>query len=204
MRLLDRVPDTEPLGLFVPQQVAAFGLLALNHDIDAVAGLQLRLAGVIEDLIEGNQPFGLHAYIHDDVLVGQLDDRARHNRGVVEGLRSGFRRLLAVERFERGGEVLHTEVGLVVMWLGRFFASLQFRQRPCGSFVVRCLERGFGVGGGFSRRLGVLRRGFQRWGFQFGVQRGALGLFRIEDVCHRQLRDCGGGSRIPPRSGKSG
>ena len=64
---------------------------------------------------------------------------------------------------------------------------------------------GLGVGRGFVRRLLKLRRRFEGWGFQFGVQGYALG-FGIEDVCHCcELRDsllprlnlpaAGGGSR---------
>ena len=48
----------------------------------------------------------------------------------------------------------------------------------------------------FDRRIGVIRRSFKRWGFQFGVQRIVLDLFRIKDVCHNsQLRDIGRRSR---------
>ena len=38
VRLLHRVPDAEPLRLLVAQQVAAFGLLALDDHFDGVAG----------------------------------------------------------------------------------------------------------------------------------------------------------------------
>ncbi len=65
----------------------------------------------------------------------------------------------------------------------------------------RLRRRGFGVVGGFGRRCG-LRRGFKRWGFQFGVQRSALGLFRMGDVCHsRQLRDLAAAPGFRPAAG---
>src|SRR6185437_15757043 len=41
-----------------------------------------------------------------------------------------------------------------------------------------------------NRRIVVIRRGFQRRSFGFGVQWSVLDLFRIQDVCHNcQLRD---------------
>ncbi len=196
VRLLHRVPHAQPLGFFVAKQVAAFRLLALDHDVDTVARLQLRLAGVVDNLFDGNETFGLHADVDNHMLVRQLDDRAGDDRAVVEGLRRGFGSLLAVEGLQRSGEVFHAQVRLFVLL--RSLGS-QFRLRGFG----RDLRPGFaglGVGGGFSRRFRLLRRSFQRWRFHFGVQRVALGRFRIEDVCHRQFRDSCGGSRNSPRS----
>ena len=135
VRLLHRVPHTEPLRLFIAQQVAAFRLLALNDHIDAVAGMQLRLTGVIENLLEGNQALGLHADVDDDMLVSELDDRTGDDRGVVEGLSSSFRGLLPVKGLEGSGEVFHAQVGLVVMQFGRGIGGVHFgdarhRARP--------------------------------------------------------------------------
>jgi hypothetical protein len=48
-----------PLRLVVAEQIAALGLFALDDHLDRVAGLQLRLAGVIENLLQRNQAFGL-------------------------------------------------------------------------------------------------------------------------------------------------
>src|SRR6185503_15842615 len=60
-------------------------------------------------------------------------------------------------------------------------------------------RRGFGVRGGFIGRIRVIRRGFQRWGFDIGVQWSVLDLFRIQDVCHNcQLRDSWVGGPVKP------
>src|SRR5271165_6049504 len=77
--------------------------------------------------------------------------------------------------------------------------GIGFLDGGCGNSRGWFSRMGFRVVGDFDRLISVIRRGFQRWGFQFGVQRVALDLFRIKDVCHNcQLRDFGRRSRIPP------
>src|SRR5277367_1416122 len=71
--LLDRVPYSVPLRLLIAQQVAAFGLFALDDDFNRVARVQLGLTGVVNHLLEGNQAFRLHTDIDDDMLIGQLN-----------------------------------------------------------------------------------------------------------------------------------
>jgi hypothetical protein len=129
MRLLHRVPHAQPLCLFIAQQVAALRLLALDHHIDRVTRVQLRLPGVIDNLLDGDQPLGLHAHIHDHMLVGELDDRAGHDRRIVESLSSSFGRLLAIERLERRGKVFHARDAARARLPGR-----ALRQRPREQF----------------------------------------------------------------------
>ena len=53
--LLDGVPHAQALRALVAHEVAAFGLLALDHHFDHVAGLELDRAGVIESPAPGAQ-----------------------------------------------------------------------------------------------------------------------------------------------------
>ena len=46
--LLDGVPHAQALRLLVADEVAAFRLLALDHHVDHVAGLELDCSGVVE------------------------------------------------------------------------------------------------------------------------------------------------------------
>ena len=114
--LFELVPDLVAEGLVVADEVAAFGLFALNDHLDGVAGLELGDAVDVEDLLEGNEPFGLEADVDDDVLVGDLDDGAGDDDlfggEVLRGCGLGC--LLAVEVGQRGGEVGGVVVGLVV------------------------------------------------------------------------------------------
>ena len=97
------------LRLVIAQQVAALGLFALDHDLDHVAGMQLGLAGVVGDLLQRNQAFGLQSQIDHHMLIRQLDHRARDDV-VVKAWRCSLGGLLAVKGFQCGGKILHARV----------------------------------------------------------------------------------------------
>ncbi len=164
-----------PLRFFVAQQEAAFGLFALDHDVDGIARVQLRDAIVVDHLFERDTALALEAHIDHNFLVGELDHGAGHDI-FIELLGGGFRCLLAIEAFKRGGkigEVIHVTIAGVVGG-GRL-----------GSCV--CGRRGFGGWGGFGRRSILLGRvgGFNRFeGFELSVQRVALGVSGIGGVGH--------------------
>ena len=77
--LLQRVPHLVAQRLFVADQVAAFRLLALDHHVDRIAGLELGLPGVVQHLLDGDQTLGLQPDVDHDVLIRQLDDGAGHH-----------------------------------------------------------------------------------------------------------------------------
>ena len=94
------------------------------------------------------------------------------------------RGLLAVKGLQCRGKILHACLSRASSdspWDSELFGGVFGGCGPsCASGLV----------GGFGGRIRVLRRGIKRWGFEFGVQRIVLDLFRIQDVCHNcQLRD---------------
>ena len=64
------------LRTLVANKVATFRLLALDHYVNHVAGIELYCSSVVQNLLQGNQSLGLQAYIHNQVLLGLLDHRA--------------------------------------------------------------------------------------------------------------------------------
>ena len=150
--LLDHVPHAQALGLLVADQVAAFRLLALDHHVDHVAGLELDRAGVIDHLLQRHQALGLQAHIHHQVLVGLLDHRAGDDL-VAVGLDGGsLSGLLALERCQSGRKIVHGFKSMFgVRGLLRRFDSRR-------SF---CCGRGLGLRCGSGWRPGLRAR--ERW-----------------------------------------
>ena len=80
--LLDVVPDLHLLGFFAREDDVAFTVLgALEQHVDDVAGLDGDLAGFVDELVDGDDAFGLVADVDDhfgrgDFQDGALDDLA--------------------------------------------------------------------------------------------------------------------------------
>ena len=75
--LLDVVPDLHLLGFFAREDdvaVAVFG--ALEQDVDDVAGLHGDLAGLVDELVDGDDAFGLVADVDDDFGRGDFQNGA--------------------------------------------------------------------------------------------------------------------------------
>ena len=158
-----------------------------------LAGLELDGAGVVDHLLQGDQPFGLEAHIDHHVLVGQLDDRALDDLVAVGLDGGGLGGLLALEGFESRRKVLH---GLAVLGMTGMPGGRGRRSRGGnevrggrlgnGRFGDRrsFSRRGLNLGGSGVGRLRCGRRGngFSRRGYGFGggigVQRGGCGRFR--------------------------
>ena len=65
--LLDLVPDLHLLGFFAREDDVAFAVFgALEQHVDDVAGLHGDLAGLVEELVDGDDAFGLVADVDDD------------------------------------------------------------------------------------------------------------------------------------------
>ena len=175
--LLDGIPNAVALRLLIAQQVAALDLLALHYDLDEVAGMELGLAGVVHHLLERDEAFAFEAHIYHHMLVRQLDHCALDDV-VLIALRNGsFGGLLAVKGLQCRGKILHAHV--FVCRFGSGDGGV-VRLRLGGVASIAVVELGaLVVVGGFGRRFVVFRRGIKRWGFQFGVQGFALGLFRM-------------------------
>ena len=74
---LNLVPRAQPLRLQVREvDVALFGLALLPHHVDLVAGLELRLALVIENFRDRHHAFGFRSDIDDHVGRGQFHHAA--------------------------------------------------------------------------------------------------------------------------------
>ena len=74
---LNLVPRPQPLCLQVREvDVALFGFTLVPHHVDLVAGLELGLALVIENLRNRRHAFGFRPDIDDDVGRGQFDHGA--------------------------------------------------------------------------------------------------------------------------------
>ena len=75
--LLDVVPDLHLLGFFAREDdvaVAIFG--ALEQDVDDVAGLHGDLSGFVDELVDGDDAFGLVSDVDDDFGRGDFQDGA--------------------------------------------------------------------------------------------------------------------------------
>ncbi len=186
--LFDRIPYAQALGLLVADQVATFGLLALDDHVDHIAGVEAHGTRVILHLLEGHYALRLQAHVDNQILFRLLDHRAGDDL-VAISLDSGlFGCLFALKGFKGGRKVNRVKmVGFGLRFRGGGSSS-----RRRGGIGVRSGGNSRLWGGrGFGRRLLSLRRRCERWGFQFGVQGCALG-FGIKDVCHYgQLRDPG-------------
>ena len=90
--------------LVVAQKIGAARFLALDHHFNRLARLQLRLPGVIQNLLQRNQAFGFQAYIDHHMLVGQLDDRARDHMA-IDRLRGLLGSLLVFERLQQRAKI---------------------------------------------------------------------------------------------------
>ena len=78
--LFDGLPGMGALRLLMRELGIAFlGLAMLHHDQDLVAGLELGIAGGIEGLSDGHQPFRLAANIHHDVVGCEFYNGADDN-----------------------------------------------------------------------------------------------------------------------------
>ena len=65
--LLDFVPDLHLLGFFTREHHVTFAVLgALEQHVDDVAGLHGDLAGLVDELVDGNDPLGLVADVDND------------------------------------------------------------------------------------------------------------------------------------------
>src|SRR5262249_30040487 len=75
--LLDLVPDLHLLGFFTREDdvaVAVFG--TLEQHVDDVAGLDRHFAGLIEELVDGDDALGLVPDVHDHFGRGHLENRS--------------------------------------------------------------------------------------------------------------------------------
>jgi len=162
-------------SLLVADEIAALLLLALNDHFDDVADIELRRAGVVEHLIQGNKTFGLEADVDHRMLVGDLDDGTgddslfgRHRLGGVF-----FGSLLAVEALECLGKILGIVLGLGGSGFHSDVAGLSYRSlgallgyRGVGLWSLWCLCRdgccldmGIRVEGKVVRGRRIVRRG---------------------------------------------
>ena len=97
-----------PQRLLIADEVAALILIPLDHNLDGVANLELGRAGMVDDLLQRNQPLGLQTDIDHHVLVGDLHDSSSDD-GLIGRQRLGcvlLSRLLTVEALERSCEVV--------------------------------------------------------------------------------------------------
>jgi hypothetical protein len=75
--LLDLVPNLHLLGLLAREDDVAFTILgALEKHVDGVAGLRSNLAGLVDELFDWNDAFGLEADVDDDFRRRHFHDRA--------------------------------------------------------------------------------------------------------------------------------
>ena len=75
--LLDLVPDLHLLGFFAREDDVAFAVFgALEQHVDDVAGLDGDLAGLVDELVDGDDAFGLVADVDDDFGRGDFQDGA--------------------------------------------------------------------------------------------------------------------------------
>ena len=75
--LLDLVPDLHLLGFFAREDDVAFAVFgALEQHVDDVAGLHGDLAGLVDELVDGDDAFGLVADVDDDFRRRHFEDGA--------------------------------------------------------------------------------------------------------------------------------
>ena len=142
----DCVPDAQALGPLVADQVAAFGLLALDDHVDDVAGLELDGSGVVLNLLERHQPLGLQSNIDDQVLFSLLDDGAGDDFVAIGLDGGGLGGLLAFKCLQRGGKIVSGLGG--VRFVNR---RLDGNLGGCGFWSG--IDFGYGLGLRFSLRL---------------------------------------------------
>ncbi len=187
--LLDLVPAAHALGLLPGQEHVPLDVLGLlEQHVHLIAHRHGELAGVVGELVLGDQPLGLVAHVHDHVVAGHADDPAGDDvalgqvahRLVVE-LDELVERLgvhLALFGDLGSGEIAH--LGLLgrgdALDLGVLLAGFGDR----GDLLLVHLDLGLGVGGAGRLLLGGLGGGFGRLlrlGGGFGL--GGLGGLRI-------------------------
>src|SRR5688500_7182283 len=77
VRLLHVVPDLHLLGFFLGQDYVAFLVLGLlEQHVDHVADLDADLAGLVTELVEGDDSLGLVAHVDDHFRLRHLQDDA--------------------------------------------------------------------------------------------------------------------------------
>src|SRR5580658_1080474 len=134
---LDSIPNPVTLRLVVAEQEAAFGFFALYDYFDRVPCLELGLAVVIENLLERNEALGPEADVNHDMLIRQLDDGAG-DHVIVISLRSRLSSLLAIERFQCGGEIFHaSHFGFFGTGMGGDRAGIDDAVRLAGGSSLR-------------------------------------------------------------------
>src|SRR5579859_880952 len=84
---------------------AVLVLVALDIQLDDIAGLYLGLGARWTEFLQRDAAFGLQAYIDDGEFIGEPEDPTRHDRPVEAGI-------LAKGLIEEGGEILAFEVVL--------------------------------------------------------------------------------------------
>src|SRR5262245_22572239 len=78
--LLDLVPDLHLLGLLAREDDVTFTVLgALEQDVDGVAGLDGHLAGLIHELVDGNDAFRLVADVDNHFGWRDFENGALHD-----------------------------------------------------------------------------------------------------------------------------
>jgi hypothetical protein len=135
--LFDRVPHPQTLRALVADQIAAFRLLALDDHINHVAGVEPDRSGVIQNLLQRHQAFGLQAHVYHQVLLGLFDHGAGDNLVSIglDGCRLGG--LLTLKSCQRGRKVVH---GLKSMLGG--LGVRGYRSRCCfGCWRLGCRLR---------------------------------------------------------------
>src|ERR1700736_4676872 len=97
--LFKLVPDLVTQRLIVANQVAALGLFTFHNHFNGVTRIELGHTIDVQNLLEGDEPFGLQADIDDHVLIRDLDDRAGDNDLFCGQILccGGFGCLLAIE-----------------------------------------------------------------------------------------------------------
>src|SRR5271157_2301140 len=170
--LLDLVPDAQALRPLVISQIAALRLLALDHYIDRIAGLELDGSGVVHNLFERHKPLGLQTHINNQMFVRLLEYRAGDNFVAIGFNGSCFSGLLALKGLQGGRKVVRGLKAMLCVRGGlrglrrcssRF--GLGSGPRWCGNF--RC---NFGCGRDFRHGRCHGYRGY-RLGWGIGVQR---------------------------------
>ena len=120
--LLDLVPDLHLLGLLAREDDVAVAVLgALEQDIDDVPRLHGDLTGLVDELVDGDEPFGLVADVDDHFRWGDFQDGALHDfafRDIAEAAIVKVQQasvFLRVDRFVEGTS-LWLDVLRVVSW----------------------------------------------------------------------------------------
>src|SRR6266849_1134886 len=110
VRFLNFVPGMNALRLLVREiDVAFLGLTLVAHYVDFVAGLEPRIAFVVENFRERQHAFRLGTDVDDHVGARQLEHGAFDHTVFADGF-FGFRG----ESFERGGKVFAGGGGLLI------------------------------------------------------------------------------------------